>query len=367
MKSQESDLTTEQQLWHDCLFVCDTSVLVLLWKNQSRDSPQGFQSTLDEIDESRRWIPHQVHWEFQRVCREKIEREVRVYDELGTQLRRLIEGPPSWQSESAARTVRELGNQEEAIRRDLERKRDAVTARFDVGEQYSIERLDKICRWGALRYEQGIPPGYMDRKKEGPLSRYGDLIIWFQTMDKARKTGKPIVFIINEQKEDWWHCVAGQPQQPRAELVNEMRQAGALFRMYLPEDFVAKASKYLRDLGISFTDHELKRLSKQMEKLRATIDLSAAQEMFARTCKRMAEMDLAVLMADLVSSEQLQESLQNTARLLSDQELPMSWFLQCTRQSPDSGSGDEGASETPPDGDEDSPAEGEDEQSQDDA
>lgn len=58
-----------------------------------------------------------------------------------------------------------------------------------VGAAYSLEKLEEIHRIGSLRYELKLPPGYEDRAKGG-IKSYGDLLIWFQTIDIAKKKKK---------------------------------------------------------------------------------------------------------------------------------------------------------------------------------
>ena len=126
--------------------------------------------------------------------------------------------------------------------------------------------LERIYQEGKTRYEQKCPPGYKDLSKSKQSEEvsqlhvyngltikreYGDLIIWFQIIDEAKKRGiKHLVFITDDDKEDWWWIVEAKGKKtigPRPELVEEISsKAGVtLFYMYNPERFLEFAKQYL--------------------------------------------------------------------------------------------------------------------------
>lgn len=133
--------------------------------------------------------------------------------------------------------------------------RDSITSLFEgrVGSAYSQSRLNEIYKTGELRYERRVPPGYKDRDKKsiksyGSLTvedKYGDLILWFQILDKAKEVQKPIIFLSDDDKEDWWWRSRGRTIGPRPELLTEMRlEASVLFYMYSPNQFLEYAGKF---------------------------------------------------------------------------------------------------------------------------
>ncbi len=100
-----------------------------------------------------------------------------------------------------------------------------------------------------LRFERHVPPGWEDEGKKDYIKRYGDIILWFQLIDYARTQKKPIIFITDDVKQDWW--LAGEeaqgPIRPRPELVQEMyREAGVLFHMYQGYEFMTQAQHFLQ-------------------------------------------------------------------------------------------------------------------------
>jgi hypothetical protein len=127
---------------------------------------------------------------------------------------------------------------------------EAVTNLFEgkVGSAYTPEQLQEIYAEGKVRYTQEpkIPPGYEDASKDGDAKQYGDLVLWFQVIDQAKATGKPIILVTDDRKEDWWWRSYGKTHGPRPELVNEItRKANVGFYMYSADPFMEYASEYL--------------------------------------------------------------------------------------------------------------------------
>ena len=125
--------------------------------------------------------------------------------------------------------------------------RDALDTLLEdkIGLPYSQKKLYVIYNLCKQRYEQKIPPGYEDKHKEG-AKKYGDLILWFQIIDKAKKTNKPIILVTDDRKEDWWRKFKNKTIGPRPELVNEIfSEAGVPFYLYQTDPFMENAQKLL--------------------------------------------------------------------------------------------------------------------------
>ncbi len=107
--------------------------------------------------------------------------------------------------------------------------------------------LQRIYEEGDKRYLMEIPPGY---KFDNNKNKFGDLILWFQIIDHARNKSKPIIFIMNERKEDWWHKGnTGKIIGPRPELVQEfINETGQDFVMYRMPQFSKYLDKYYKKL-----------------------------------------------------------------------------------------------------------------------
>ncbi|MCY8539408.1 PIN-like domain-containing protein [Bacillus haynesii] len=94
-----------------------------------------------------------------------------------------------------------------------------------IGSKYTIPQLLDVYKEGEERYKYKIPPGYEDivKDKSDPTKtqKFGDLIIWKQVIDKVKAEDIPIIFITNDDKEDWWVIDKGERERPRDELYEE--------------------------------------------------------------------------------------------------------------------------------------------------
>ena len=118
-----------------------------------------------------------------------------------------------------------------------------------VGEGISEDEEGKVIQEAKRRVEQKIPPGYKDSGKED--QGVGDFIIWYEVLRYAEKTKKPILFVSNDAKEDWFYVKAGISIGPRPELVQEVyRRAGVDYQQILLPTFLARADSAL-DIRVS--------------------------------------------------------------------------------------------------------------------
>jgi hypothetical protein len=130
-----------------------------------------------------------------------------------------------------------------------------------VGERLPPEQIMEVLEEGPGRYASKVPPGYEDTDKDGDR-RFGDLIMWFETIETAKRTEKPVLLVTDDQKEDWWQRTGGKASEPHPELANEMhRKAGALFHMHVPIKFIRWAGSNLKQEISQKAAEEIERLS----------------------------------------------------------------------------------------------------------
>ena len=60
-----------------------------------------------------------------------------------------------------------------------------------------------ICKEGAFRYANQIPPGYKDAETKEGIRQYGDLIIWKEILRYASQKKCDVIFVTNDAKPDW--------------------------------------------------------------------------------------------------------------------------------------------------------------------
>jgi hypothetical protein len=260
------------QLWENCLFVPDANVLLDLYRFSEKT-----RNELMEVFESiklRIWLPHQAGKEFFDNRPEVILDQCKLFDKAKEWILNISSNArkesslffnsrphPSIEKEKLMKKVDCVIDE---MVKDIDEKlkihpnllkEDPILERIlnlmdgKIGKQYEREREENIFKEGKERYKSRVPPGYCDaegkNKKEGN-KEYGDLILWFQILDKAKEAEKPIIFVTSEEKEDWWWVCKGKGMGPRPELIQEFREkANADFYMYNPDRFLTFAKQFI--------------------------------------------------------------------------------------------------------------------------
>ena len=251
------ELTKEEKkaLWESATFVFDTNVLLNLYRytSKTRDS---LLMAIEELKD-RIWMPHHVAEEFMKDRYKIIDESSKLYEVLkvdadgfveecakklnmvkkDTEMTELAEYINQW--------IDKLEKQNPKVQNSFE---DSILDRLlsifneKVGGGFDDERIKEIEREGKERYDRKIPPGYMDQKdKKVNDNLYGDLIIWKEILQFAKDKGKDIIFITNDQKEDWWNNISGKTIGPRVELRKEFYDVTNKkhFHMYKMENFLS--------------------------------------------------------------------------------------------------------------------------------
>lgn len=86
-----------------------------------------------------------------------------------------------------------------------------IVATFEskIGKPFSEERLNQIYQDGDRRYTENVPPGFKDKQKGG-TRQFGDLVLWFQIIEISKEFQKDIIFITDDEKEDWLYIHKGR-------------------------------------------------------------------------------------------------------------------------------------------------------------
>lgn len=280
-------------LWKTAVFALDANVLL----NFYRYSPETLSELLEILSKisDRIWIPHQAALEFQKRRLSVISNVKNAYKKLEEALDDALKTiqskfnayrrHPNFHVEdlitqikrSFSRIVKKLQFQakqhpdyfeHDPIREDL-----TGLLEGKVGEPFPHDRLKEIYKEGEKRYVDEIPPGYKDAKKKLNKEKYGDLILWNQIIKKAEKDKTGIIFITDDNKEDWWWVSEGKKIGPRPELVEEIhRKASVLFYMYPPERFMDYAREYLAVSVKQESIDEVHEISEQTKTLHEIIE-----------------------------------------------------------------------------------------------
>jgi len=265
-----------EAVWSNALIVFDTNILLNFYR-YSEETITEFSNVLDEMKE-RLWLPYQIGKEFHEERLNVIIQQVKVYNESISKIKDiekefLNENRNPFLSNSL---LQEFTSILDKVNKELEEKSEKYEASINnddilkkisnifkdkVGLDYSELKTKEIYNQGNKRFNEKTPPGYEDKNK--PENRkYGDLIIWFQIIDKAKEANKPIIFVTDDRKEDWWLIKSGKKISARPELKKEFwKETNNIFHLYQPFKFLEYAKENLKISIKKATINEVKELS----------------------------------------------------------------------------------------------------------
>lgn len=255
------------------ILVFDTNVLLNLY-SYTKSTKEEVLNIMKKY-KNRLWMPYQVGWEFFNNRENKIssvqggcDKLLKFINDSKNGFDKLLNDNYKRHPYIDRKSISELfGNQLKAVSDEIEKlkvqdpkydKNDTILKQLTqlynkkVGDDYSIDEYKEIFNDGEKRYEQKTPPGFADlkeKKDQGPRHLYGDLIIWKQMIDKAKSTNKDIIFISEDQKEDWYEK---DSNKPRRDLIKEFGTLteGKRILIYSQELFLKNIDKYLgSDVG----------------------------------------------------------------------------------------------------------------------
>lgn len=205
------------------------------------------------------WIPYQIGAEFQRRRLDVQQGTLNAYDKLKEDMRASVNQTRNKLNQYRAHPVIDIGRELSALdvyfsdfeKRIIEARSnhpteelavsfERVTELFAgrVGAKPTEERLIAIRKEGEERYAKKIPPGFEDAQKgDGSGDKFDDLIIWKELVEKAKADERPIIFVTDDGKSDWWYIHHGKKIGPHPFLIEEILAAtGQQFHIYeLPQ------------------------------------------------------------------------------------------------------------------------------------
>lgn len=277
-----------KEIWERSIFVFDANVLLNLYR-YTEDTANDLLNILKNMDDQI-WLPHQAAMEYHFNRETVILSQIESYNEiksvfskhagifkneLNAKLSTYKKKHPKVNVEELLEMINKTLNEineiieekQEVHPKDLLREDPYLKDITDVfgsnvGEcLYDQLKLNSIHKEGESRYSHQIPPGYKDLEgKKGQVrywdgllykGEFGDLIVWNQIIDKANQEKKSIIFVTDDDKEDWWKIVKGKTLGPRIELINEFNnKTNQDFYMYKTYRFM-EIAKELKDNIVS--------------------------------------------------------------------------------------------------------------------
>ena len=254
-------------LWTDSLVAFDANALLNIYRYPQASVDQFF--LILETLGDRVWVPHQAAYEFSKNRMEVIAQQQQAYETIQRTLDGMVDNLEKQlrayakhvliQSEELSELVERIRNEVKATKDAFRDKRKQHPNRFTadgvgeqiatllsgkIGEPYTSTDLEGVYRRAESRFALLTPPGYEDAGSKNGANKYGDVVVWFQLLDKARASQRSVIFVTDDVKPDWWNKTKSDntTSSPRSELIQEMYQeAGIAFYMYRADDFMREA------------------------------------------------------------------------------------------------------------------------------
>ena len=252
-----------EQMWNEATFVFDANVLLNLYRYTPETSKQ-LLGIIKELQE-RIWMPYQFAYEYHNRLAEQLDAPPQEYksliDLINSAKVQIIRSNKSLNTQTGLQTeiADRVNNVFQQLSNDVKSFQDEhykwlkqsglpdqVSELFNgkVGAKSSYEDLHEYHKLGEMRYKYNIPPGFEDADKDG--YPYGDLVGWFQIIEYAKETQKPVLLITNDAKDDWVKLDLDGKRTTHPELVKEMKEkAGVQFYLYNSKEFGVAAKKYI--------------------------------------------------------------------------------------------------------------------------
>lgn len=272
------------------IFVFDTNCFFNLYRCED-ESRKDFILVVEKIKE-RLWFPFQVCLEYQRNRISTIKGSLSEIQGVQSEFHKILEQLNKLCSEKSNvnqkyKTLHNgLCSLRDKIKTDIHNfidndikprlidndyisSTDAIRNWLDelvesnIGVQLTKDEVDRINKDGEFRYKNKVGPGWGDEKKEKEhyfngvyyKGKYGDLYLWKEMLKKASDEDiENIVFITNDEKEDWWYKLDGEQKAIGSleVLKTEMINAGLKnFKMYNQPVFLKKSQILIPDLNIN--------------------------------------------------------------------------------------------------------------------
>jgi len=303
-----------RDLWDNCLFVIDANVLLNMYRYSPNTRAQLF--TIFKSISDRLWVPYQAALEYQTNRLNVIAQQKKAYGDISSALEKFRNQLDAKVNEyrrhpyvDSSQILKQVEKTIIDIEQDLQKReqkhpdlihqdniRDTLTSLLDgkIGQPYAPERLRNICKEGEERYKRSLPPGYSDAATKDSDKKYGDLILWFQIMDKIKEDKRPVLLITDDTKDDWWWKFNGQVIGPRPELIEELlaetKQVGYLYRS---DQFMTYAEQYLKQQVNQHAIDEVRAIRKDDE-LRMMMNLLHEEQLSLEAERRVIENDIVV-------------------------------------------------------------------------
>ena len=245
------------------LIVLDTNILLELYRqpaNISVDIINALEKIIDTI-----YIPQQVYAEYiqnyqkvcgsekkkyKKVCRELLDSVNKLQEDIGNKAKEYIKhnytdvtnlqdnlnlkiaDMQSVIKEYEKNHKEQIGLNKKFLEDDRVKKFvDLLLEKRRMGDKIKFSEKLALLKEGQIRFDNKIPPGYADAKKDG-IDKYGDLFVWKNVISVAHEKKANIIFVCNDTKEDWWETKDEMPSELRQELLEEFKEVNPMLQIH---------------------------------------------------------------------------------------------------------------------------------------
>ncbi|MEO9966848.1 MAG: PIN domain-containing protein [Reichenbachiella sp.] len=227
----------------NCIFVFDTNILFvpfLISKQGLKDYKKIFKSLKTK---KKLFIPSRVAREFAKNRGENLKSIFRKLHEARDRTNKGgfdLSSLPILEEDDSYKRVKEIEKQVSLLKEEYRIKIDELADHIkswnwnDPVSTFYRELWDKdmivevkqdeqeLIKDLEFRQKHEIAPGFKDSKKID--DGIGDLIIWRTVLELAKDKQKNIVFVTNEEKNDWFYSEFNTILYPKFELFDEFRR-----------------------------------------------------------------------------------------------------------------------------------------------
>lgn len=274
-----------KEIWDDSAIILDTNILLNLYR-YSDDTRKNILNVLSSFKD-RIWIPYQVIREYyknrDKVIKESTKEIERLERSITEKLEEISEEirKDSKKIQSINDLKNNVDSEKEEVKKILEelktKNNDSleeknlnieneifklIDDRYE--EKFEYSEIESVISEGNKRIKENRPPGYKDFEKEERYNEFqinGDYIIFNSMIEYAKSNNKNVIFITDDQKEDWYQEINGEKIGGRRELLYEFNcNTGKLLLIYSSEGFINKYNEMNPSSSIS--DETVKEIEK---------------------------------------------------------------------------------------------------------
>jgi hypothetical protein len=229
----------------DATVVLDANVLLGLYRLSSDARENAIEVLEAPSVGGRLWLPYQAGLEFVR----NRARVAGALDDAYNKARRVIDEIQAKTAGAFDTGERHKRSREAVIevvkgvvanlKAELEQLRTSDEARIDPDDDPILPRIERLLAhrtgsppspnlvqeriqiFNSYRAPNLIPPGFDDIKSKVGADTAGDYLIWAEILDLGATSDKPVLFLTDDLKNDWYDGPRGRRTGPRPELIRE--------------------------------------------------------------------------------------------------------------------------------------------------